>query len=54
MEYIEWFCLITASVEIGLCFVSIFVLRKHQLFRYMDSVEEVINKSNRNELASVQ
>lgn len=49
-EYIECFCVITASIEIGLCSAAI-VLQKPQLFRYMDSVEELIDKSKRNALA---
>lgn len=44
MDYILCFCIITALIGIGLCFLAI-ALQKQQLFNYIESVEELINKS---------
>lgn len=46
MDYMQCFCLISASIELGLCFAAI-VLQKQRLFNYIESVEKLINKSKK-------
>lgn len=44
LDYILCFSTISSLIGIGLCF-AIIVLQKTQLFNYIESVEELINKS---------
>lgn len=44
MEYMQCFCIISALIEIGLCFTMI-VLQKIRLFNYIDCMQKLINKS---------
>lgn len=44
IEYMQCFCVISGTIEIGLCFVAT-VLQKQLLFDYIDHVEKLINTS---------
>lgn len=43
MEYIQCFCIISASIGIGIGFFTI-VLKKMQWFDYIENFQELINK----------
>lgn len=44
LEYLLCFVIICASIGFGLC-LAVMVWRKQQLFNYIDSIEELVNKS---------
>lgn len=44
LEYIQCFCILTALIEMSLCF-TVIVLQKWRLFDYIECMERLINKS---------
>lgn len=47
MNYVEFFCVITGLIELGICLLAI-VLQQMKLFEVIKTTEKLINESNLN------